>query len=92
MFDLHRSNKFRKSFKRVSGSGNFDAVTFERIVSFLVNRQTLPHVYRDHALKGKSSSLRECHIKGDCLLIYKIDESDNIIFLVDIGNHANLFE
>lgn len=92
MYEIHRSSNFRKSFKRVSKSGSFDLSKFEYIISLLSSRQQLPLQFRDHELKGDYSGLRECHIKGDCLLIYNIDDDERVIFLVDIGNHANLFE
>ena len=48
--------------------------------------------YRDHALKGYFAGLRECHISGDCLLVYEINHPEKSVRLIDIGNHANLFE
>jgi len=41
-------------------------------------------------LQGKLKDFRECHIKNDLLLLYKID-NDSLI-LVDIGSHNQLFE
>jgi len=92
MYELHRSNKFKKSFKRIIGSGTFNADVFNNIIGLLVNRQALPQKYHDHALKGNYFGLRECHIKGDCLLMYEVDDTDKVIYLIDIGNHSNLFE
>jgi len=92
MYELHRSNRFKKSFKRINGSGTFAADIFNSIIGLLVSRQALPQKYHDHALKGNYSGLRECHIKSDCLLMYEIDDNDKVIYLIDIGNHANLFE
>ena len=46
--------------------------------------------YKDHQLVGKLKDFRECHIKPDLLLIYMIE--DNILKLVDIGSHIELFK
>ena len=92
MYEIHRSNKFKKSFKRICRSGSFDNGYFEKILLLLVNKQELPGQLHDHRLKGNYSGFRECHIKGDCLLIYYFDDSEKVLYLVNIGNHANLFE
>ena len=47
--------------------------------------------HRDHALKGDFKGYRECHIKPDVLLIYKIEKDVLILVLADIGSHTNLF-
>lgn len=92
MYEIHRSNRFKKSFKRICGSGDFDFRYFEQLLSLLVSKKELPQQFRDHQLKGNYSGLRECHIKGDCLLIYYFNDYEKVVYLVDIGNHANLFE
>ena len=45
--------------------------------------------YKDHQLKGNMKDFRECHIKPDLLLVYMIE--DNVLKLVDIGSHSELF-
>lgn len=45
--------------------------------------------YRDHALAGNWQDFRECHIKPDWLLIYRL-ETDKLI-LVRSGSHSDLF-
>ena len=42
--------------------------------------------------KSYKRILRECHISGDCILIYEIFNDIKIIRLYDIGNHANVFK
>tara|TARA_R110001583_G_scaffold7158_7_gene35703 strand:+ start:6222 stop:6356 length:135 start_codon:yes stop_codon:yes gene_type:complete len=34
---------------------------------------------------------RELHVGGDFLLVYRIDESQNLVTFVDIGTHSELF-
>ena len=47
----------------------------------------------DHPLKGEWQGYRECHVGGDLLLIYKIDDSGRpgLVVLVRAGSHAELF-
>jgi addiction module toxin, RelE/StbE family len=49
----------------------------------------LPKEYLDHELKGDWAGSRECHIRGDFLLIY--ESTDNDVIFVDLGSHAELF-
>ena len=49
---------------------------------------------RDHALKGTRANHRECHLGGDSLLIYRIDDSpkpSGSINFVRAGTHTELF-
>jgi mRNA interferase YafQ len=55
------------------------------------NDTPLPKKYNDHALKGKYTAYRECHIRPDLLLIYKKDKTNLILVLVRTGSHSQLF-
>ena len=92
MYEIKRGNKFRKSYKRISNSGIFDHTILDLILSFLLEGKELPNNYYDHALTGNFFGLRECHISSDCLLLYEINREEKSVRLVNIGNHANLFE
>lgn len=92
MYEIKRGNKFKKSYKRIISSGNFKPKIFERIIELLIQGTEIGEQYHDHALKGNFYGLRECHIYGDCLLIYEININEKYVRLIDVGNHANLFE
>lgn len=47
--------------------------------------------WKDHALTGDWADHRECHIGGDFLLIYTIDEKDGLIVFTRAGTHSELF-
>ena len=60
----------------------------------IANEAPLGPERRDHALKGSWADYRECHVGGDFLLIYRIDDSDGpggSIFFARAGTHAELF-
>jgi mRNA interferase YafQ len=48
--------------------------------------------YKAHKLVGNFVNCRECHIKPDLLLIYKIDKNLLELALVSAGNHSKLFK
>ena len=50
---------------------------------------------RDHALKSLWARYRECHVGGDFLFIYRVDDTDGpsgSVYFVRAGTHADLFE
>ena len=60
-------------------------------IEFLTEGTPLPTSYFDHELTGEWSGYRECHIKGNLLLIYQIRDEVLILLLAEIGSHSQLF-
>jgi len=61
----------------------------------IANDTPLGPEWRDHALKGSWAPYRECHVGGDFLLIYRIDDTDGpsgSVYFARAGTHAQLFE
>lgn len=88
------TSAFLKDWKRLSRSGRHDVGRLKRVMLLLVaNDQPLGPEWRDHALKGEWAGYRECHIGGDFLLIYALDESKKAgqVVFVRAGSHAELF-
>ncbi|MBP3195174.1 MAG: type II toxin-antitoxin system YafQ family toxin [Cardiobacteriaceae bacterium] len=59
------------------------------IIYCLINGLQLEQKYHDHQLTGNLKNFRECHIKPDLLLIYRID--GNELLLYRIGSHSEVF-
>lgn len=91
MYEIVRSKQFKSSYKRVVKSGYFKHELFKEIFDCLQNGLELPMKFRDHPLKANFYGYRECHISGDMLLIYEIDQVNKIITYSDIGSHSKLF-
>ena len=68
-----------------------DMSTLDKIVRELSLGHRLALRHKDHALKGDHKGYRECHIRPDWLLVYKIENDTLILVLVDTGTHADLF-
>lgn len=45
---------------------------------------------RDHALKGEFFGLRECHVKGDWVIVY--EENKDEVVLRRTGTHSDIFK
>ena len=94
MYDIDRSVKsFRRSVRKVAKRG-YDISKLETTIELLAGGKLMPPEYRDHPLKGKYVSYRECHVggEGDWLLIYKKDHNRLILVLTETGTHSDLFD
>ncbi|MCL1875365.1 MAG: type II toxin-antitoxin system YafQ family toxin [Synergistaceae bacterium] len=60
-------------------------------IRILASGEKLPSHYCDHNLSGNWNGYRECHIRSDWLLIYRIDGNDLILVLSRTGSHGDLF-
>ena len=63
----------------------------DAVVNKLANNEELDEKYDDHALTGNYIGYRECHIKPDWLLIYRINNNELYLFLSRTGTHGDLF-
>lgn len=59
------------------------------IIKSLAFGQSLPVKNRNHRLTGNWKDHMECHVRPDVLLIYR--DIDNVIELVRLGSHSELF-
>lgn len=85
---------FLKDWRRLSHSGRYDMNRLKEAMALLVaNDGSLPPEWLDHPLSGDWVGHRECHIGGDFLLIYTIDDSgkSGMVVFVRSGTHSELF-
>jgi mRNA interferase YafQ len=59
------------------------------VLSLLVNDRPLPDKMRDHALAGEWKDHRDCHLKPDLVLIYRVPDAERLE-LVRLGSHSQL--
>jgi mRNA interferase YafQ len=85
MRKIEFTNQFKRDFKK---HGSLEAALVE-VVYKLLNDEPLPEKYRDHALSGNWSDHRDCHVRPDFVLIYRLDRED-ILTLVRLGSHSEL--
>jgi len=92
---VRTSKRFRKDYKKIQTSSNKKIDKLDKIMKKLINIEKLDPKYNDHPLKGDWKNFRDCHIEGDWILIYKLDQDtkDNeIITFHATDNHSNLFK
>ncbi|HJS86213.1 MAG TPA: type II toxin-antitoxin system YafQ family toxin [Acetobacteraceae bacterium] len=59
------------------------------VVNLLAADTPLPRSDFGHALTGEWSDHRDCHIRPDLVLIYRMPDRDNLV-LVRLGSHSEL--
>ena len=84
------TRQFGKDWEKLTHSGKQDMQRLKDVMLLLIaNEGGLPAEWLDHELGGEWADHRECHAKGDLLLIYRI-EADCVTF-VRAGTHSELF-
>lgn len=65
----------------------------EAMLLLIANNGPLPPEWGDHSLTGDWAGHRECHIGGDFLLIYRLDDAGKtgLVIFVRSGTHSELF-
>ena len=85
------TTRIKKQLKMLKKRG-YDMRLFKETVEMLIDGTVLPTQYRDHPLRGDKRGYRDCHIKDDWVLIYKIDKGILTLILLETGTHADLME
>jgi len=86
--EIRYSSRFKKDYKKVRSDSKL-LETLRLVISILASENELPEIYRDHKLIGNWAGHRECHLKPDCLLIYR--KTTDMLELVRVGSHSELF-
>jgi len=89
MLKLEYSNQFKKDFKKVTKLSIPDILEVGNVRPKQQREETLEARYPEHALTSNWLSFRDCHIKPDLLLIYRVN--DGVLQLARIGSHSELF-
>ena len=92
MLKIEFTSQFKKDYKLAVKRG-CDIEELTKIIYMLANEQALPEKNRDHLLENSRNykDMRECHIKPDWLLVYKISLDKLILKLIRTGSHSDLF-
>lgn len=89
MKEIRKTSQFKKDYKRFKNDKEF-IKTLMNVVMLLADGKDIPEEYHPHPLKGNWKNYVECHIESDTLLIW-FDKEHDIIELVRLGSHSELF-
>lgn len=89
MKTFKQTSQFKKDLKRIQNNPKKIA-NLKSVLQLLKETGTIPQEYKPHPLTGNYKGYMECHVEADLRLIW-IDESGDIIKLVRLGSHSELF-
>ena len=92
-YDIIMTSAFKSELKKIK-KRNKKLDKLSQIVNKLARGEELDIKNRDHALINnlRFKNCRECHIEPDWLLVYKKNDNELILLLVETGSHSDLFE
>ena len=91
MLNVRYTVQFKKDYKLAIKRG-YNQKELEKVIDLLKTGEPLPQIYKDHPLSGEWKHYRDCHIRPDWILIYRILEDSLILELSRTGTHSDLFK
>jgi len=91
MRKIENTGQFKRDYKREAKGIHKKTLAsdLETVLKLLSANKNLPEKYFDHPLVAEWKDHRDCHIKPDLVLIYRIPD-ENTIQLVRLGSHSEL--
>lgn len=89
MLRVEYTSQFKRDFKKVTRMSIEDILVVGHVISQLQQNEPLSAKFVDHPLSGNWNGFRDCHIKPDLVLIYRVNA--DILQLARIGSHSELF-
>jgi mRNA interferase YafQ len=86
---IKATRQYKKDFKKYRNIPSKVEKVFS-ILNMLAKGEKIPKEYLPHKLEGAYKGCMECHIENDLLLIW-FDKKNNVIKLIRLGSHAELF-
>ncbi|MEH2454291.1 type II toxin-antitoxin system RelE/ParE family toxin [Nostoc sp.] len=87
-------SSFKRAFKRVIRKNPRLEETIIEVLELLVTAPFAPTL-KSHKLKGDLEGLWACWVEYDCRIIYTFqpnpDEDEDMIVLIDIGTHDEVY-
>ena len=90
MKELKITSQFKKDLKKYQNQPK-RIEKLKVVLTYLQQEILIPQEYKPHKLLGVYKDCMECHIESDTLLIW-LDENTNVIKLIRLGTHSELFK
>jgi len=84
------TRRFKKEFLLMKKQGR-DIEKLVKVIKMIINEQPLPPERENHPLHGKWEGACDCHIQGDWVLVYEIDDAERKVIFHRTGSHSDLF-
>jgi len=93
VLEIRVEKAFKKDIARDKKSGQYSQEDFELLktmIADLQNEVEIDEKFKRHPLKGTMKSFESIHLKGDWLLIFKVDEE--FLSLLMLGKHTQVYK
>lgn len=90
MLEIVYTMQFKRDYKLAQKRG-VDVEELFKVIEMLQKQKSLPPEKKDHVLHGNYKGYRECHVRSDLLLIYKIKDKELELVLFRTGTHSDLY-
>ena len=93
MLEIKIEKAFKKDIARDKKSGLYNEEDFELLkmmITDLQDEQEIDEKFKRHPLKGNMKGFESIHLKGDWLLIFKVD--DEFLNLIMLGKHTQVYK
>lgn len=90
MLKIIYTTQFKKDYK-LAQKRDVDVEELFKVIELLQKQKPLPPEKKDHLLHGNYKGYRECHVRPDLLLIYKVNNKELELLLFRSGTHSDLY-
>lgn len=90
MYHVETTRRFDKALKKCIKRG-LNMSKFKECLRLLATNGSLPDKYRPHKLSGKFAGTWECHIEPDWLLLWKQNDTELTLLMIETGTHSDIF-
>ncbi len=90
MLEVVPTKSFKKDLKKYQHKKDIIKELYD-VIFTLSKAEPLDSSKKDHNLVGNYVNYRECHVRNDLLLIYKVDKTTFSLYLARFGSHSELF-
>ena len=94
MYHIEVTGQFKKDLKRIKKRSEKRIDLIREVIGLLQENgvRAIPSKMHPHKLSGNYKGTWECHVLPDLLLIWFQVDEDNVIRLVRVGTHSDLFD
>jgi mRNA interferase YafQ len=89
MKEIKSGKQFKKDLKRYLNQP-YKLKKLYALIEIMRSEESIPNEYKPHSLVGNFSGYMECHVESDFLLVW-VDETSNVIKLIRLGSHSEIF-
>jgi mRNA interferase YafQ len=90
MLEIVPTKPFKRDLKKYQHKKDIIKDLYD-VISTLAKEEPLDPSKKDHNLVGNYVNYRECHVRNDLLLIYKVDKKTFSLYLARFGSHSEVF-